>query len=69
MDHIGSVYRDNPKRQAIEMEKYFSTVKAFKKLSHARSILSEAYASQSSKAHVRQLEESAESLPYWVKTQ
>ena len=65
MDHIGSTYYDDPKQQALEMDKYFSKVKAFKILAGARSILSIAYDSQSTKADVLRLEESAEKLPYW----
>lgn len=52
MDRIGSTYYDDPERQAAEMDKYFSNVKAFKLLSRARATLSKAYRSQSVKADV-----------------
>jgi hypothetical protein len=65
MDHIGSAYYDDPKLQALEMDKYFSQVCAFKRLAQARAILTKAYNSQSSKADVLRSEQSAESLPYW----
>ncbi|HEX3627407.1 MAG TPA: hypothetical protein VH280_18530 [Verrucomicrobiae bacterium] len=52
MDQIGSTYYDDPKQQALEMDKYFSQVNAFKKLAQARGILTKAYNSQSTKADV-----------------
>jgi len=65
MDRIGSTYCDDPKRRAVEMHKYFSKIKAFKLLARSRAVLSVAYDSQSAKADVLRLEESAEKMPYW----
>ena len=50
MDRIGSTYNDDPKQHAVEMDKDFSNVKAFKLLARTRGILSEAYDAQSTKA-------------------
>lgn len=65
MDRIGSTYYNDPKQRALEKDKYFSQVNAFKKLAHARAILTKAYNSQSAKADVLRSEQGAESLPYW----
>ncbi len=65
MDRIGSSYHDEPRKHALEIDKFLLDVKAFKLLAKARGILTEAYNAQSSRAEVARSEEEAESLPYW----
>jgi hypothetical protein len=68
MDQIGSHY-DDSERQAMEMYQYFSKIKAFELLARARALLSKAYQSQSTKAEMFRLEESADEMPYWKPTE
>jgi len=65
MDCMGSTYCNRPRQLALEENKYFRKIKAFKRLAKIRGVLCEAYQSQSTRAADLHLDEEAEKLPYW----
>jgi hypothetical protein len=65
LDRLGSAFHDKPERLAIETDKFFSAVHAFKRLARMRRVLSEAYDSQSSMAEIARLEKNLERIRLW----
>ena len=64
-DRLGSTFRDDPVRLAIETDRFLSEANAFKILSTMRKTLWEACDSQKTKAQVNQLEKSLEKVNIW----
>jgi len=64
-DRLGSTFHNDPKRHALETDKFLHQVFAFKILAKARSLLCEAYELQLGREEMERLEDRLEKVKVW----